>query len=98
MYYEYEQVPCVEFAFVEEGRQKPASTAWRYNGFCIDERLSAAGGGCCEHGNPWRATVPCKGYAGERVSYATAEARCAAEGKYICDHWDPRWDCGNRNL
>ena len=32
------------------------------------------------------------------MSYATAEARCAAEGKYICDHWDPRWDCGNRNL
>jgi len=88
-YYEYIQVPCVEFTFFEGGHI--ASNKNLKNTFCADARLPMALGGCC-HGDVdtalyrrKRVNLVCRDtYWNERTTWNKVVERCEAKGLTVC--------------
>uniref|UniRef100_A0A7S2HM24 DUF1501 domain-containing protein n=1 Tax=Helicotheca tamesis TaxID=374047 RepID=A0A7S2HM24_9STRA len=89
-YYEYIRPPCVEQAFYNNGKKLNQRHRW-YSAVCADPSLPVASGACClpnKHDSLqywYDATLDGQEYDGERTTYSTAEARCAAVGKVTCD-------------
>lgn len=100
VFFEYVREPCVEFAFVEEGRQKPLSNRFREKSVCIDERLQAGVAACKTSPTDWRGAVQCSHFGSERYDYAEAERRCRADGYELGWFDDPTWpaSCGRYTL
>jgi len=96
LYYEYVPAPCVEMAFPEDGNAQVVGETYGGNTgvMCADARLPVASTACCD-GSGTVQTVCI--FQGERVAYATAEARCQAAGMTTCN-WDSvpgtNWNCG----
>lgn len=86
IFYEYVRVPCVNQAFYNGGYMlKP----WRWTFACGDPRMELGGVGCCpvgshsgiqfDHRDPnWFV------FSGERVKFATANAKCQSLGLALC--------------
>ena len=85
VWYEYARRECVELTFPERARQLRFRTG-DDDAVCADEAAELAVGACCSEGGVKSTPGPCA-YYGERVTYATAAARCAAEGTALCDFW-----------
>lgn len=85
MHYEYVRPACVSLAFASDG----VTVKERYKTLCVDGRSAAAGVGCCDEESSTRAVGRCA-HERERVPYAMAEARCAAEGLALCRPY-PTW-------
>ena len=83
-YYEFVRRSCVALAFYPDATEVKAGWSLRS---CADPAAPAAAAACCaidSAGEPhWRADAACL-YKGERVTRATAEARCAAAGLAFC--------------
>ena len=80
-YYEYEPAPCVELKFYENARY----TWEHYYRYCLDPASIGGGAMCCDHtSDDWQTSQHECEYLAERVTYATAEARCMSKGKCIC--------------
>ena len=82
VWYEYLRVPCVALAFFENPTRAAIGT-WRQS--CLNPQAEAAGAACCDSLEKtsqvsWH---ECQ-YLTERVTLATANARCAAKGKVVC--------------
>lgn len=93
VFYEYIRTPCVEKAFFEGGLKVVpydylmgplwAGTAEEESGFimCANPYLAVANTACCSstpfNSDSYNAFAKGQIYWGERLSYATAEARCA---------------------
>ena len=80
-HYEYVPLPCTALTFFRDpqyGRDK-----WRR--YCLDPITPSAGATCCDSDSTgWQTATPTCEYLAERVTLATAAARCAARGKHLC--------------
>eukprot|EP00804_Cyclotella_cryptica_P011127 CCRYP_019061-RA/>CCRYP_019061-RA protein AED:0.09 eAED:0.09 QI:216/1/1/1/0.83/0.69/13/1964/1704 len=100
VWYEYVRAPCIQMSFPESNSMNAVKEIgeWDYGNkaMCADNRLPVAGTVCCDASglNPKNICV----FKGERTTYASAQARCAAyrPGWRTCA-WDTvpiSWDCG----
>jgi hypothetical protein len=99
VFYEYVQPPCVQFPFFEGGLEIRNSA--NANSFiCGNPRLAIAGEACCTETSR-QATNNCN-FDGERLTYATAKARCATRytnpdaPRDTCDFTSIRSECFSR--
>ena len=81
-FYEFVRPPCVRFPFFNNGI-KIQEAHWR-GAMCAHPKEIVAAEACCERKSDVDAHQDCL-YAGERLSFATAQRRCAEVGKYLCD-------------
>ena len=83
-HFEYLPPPWVELAFFGEGREAARGGSGATGELvCLDPALPAAGAVCCAGGPGGPPSAECRA-SGEYVSWAEAEARCAAAGKHLC--------------
>ena len=78
-YYEFVRAPCVHLAFAPSTALQVSSGRTRTDQMCADPREIAAVPTCCESTTTnglKAASCATSEYFGERVSYATASARC----------------------
>ena len=83
-FYEFIHPPCVNLAFYKN----PVKISPRYSTdevMCADPRLPVASEACCDIGKIYGSRN--SRYAGERVTFATAENRCSEVSKQICDYY-----------
>lgn len=85
VYYEYVQSACVGLAFYENATtiSKIQGSAGNSQPTCAEKGSLEAQATCCTTTSTNYATVVCA-YYGERVTYYSAEAKCAALGKEVC--------------
>lgn len=89
-WFEYVRPPCVDLAFFNGARQ--VSARQHSDTMCADPREIVGIATCAPPGwggiTGWKSDAICE-YYGERVTYATNEARCAADDAYdgIGDRW-----------
>lgn len=86
LYYEYIRQPCVELAFFNDAKKVIKDQVWPSDpiiapSLCGNPKLEIAKP-LCMSSNGGTGKVKCS-YQGERVSYATAEAVCAEDGKVL---------------
>ena len=98
VFYEYVPAACVHLAFYDN----PVVIKRKWgNVICANPLATLAGSGCCSASNLNDGTADgvCK-YVGERTTFATAEARCAAEGMALCGvhFWRSNSPCRYDNL
>jgi hypothetical protein len=87
VYYEYHPAPCVGTAFYSGAKQIKWS---QYRDVvCADPNVAAAGSSCCDDGTATNAMASgiCK-FTRERVTFATAHARCTSESKFVCNRFN----------
>ena len=80
-FYEFVRPACAELAFYENGRK--VSERDTQEAMCAHPETIIASEACCDAGDD-NADQTCV-YDGERITFATAEQRCAARGKVTCD-------------
>ena len=89
IYYEYHPAPCVSTPFYADAKQIKW-TMWR-DVVCADPKVAAAGASCCVDGATTNsfASGMCK-FTRERVTFATAQARCEAESpaQSVCNRFN----------
>jgi len=81
VYFEYVPPPCVEWSYFDLGKLGQR----RGQKQCLDPATSAAAVACCPPGDSTgsHAHSQCRAL-GERLTYATAAARCAASSLTVC--------------
>ena len=82
VFYEYVRPPCVEQAFYTGAMKVKQGQDWRPAN-CANPLLPAASEACCAN-HPW--PYRNKRYDGERMTFSTAESRCAEDGRTLCDY------------
>jgi uncharacterized protein (DUF1501 family) len=86
IYYEYVPPPCVEHPFyLNAVTINERYSDERSDTMCADPSLATASEACCTPTNS-NAAVINPAYDGERMSFATAEARCASIGRVPCSY------------
>ena len=83
VFYEYVPFPCVDLAFFEGG-VKVSKRRGQQTSMCANPKLPVASEACCNAAGTV-ATPNCN-FAGERMSMATAAARCESVNKKLCDY------------
>ena len=84
-FYENVRVPCVNQVFYERGRK--IGQRYQYNTWavmCANPKLPDASEACCTQLSTRYAERNYK-YDGERMILSTAESRCSATGREVCD-------------
>ena len=81
VYYEFVRPPCVSFLFYNNAVKIQDQDA--KEAMCANPKELVAAEACCERGS-LTASERCE-YANERVSFISAEKRCQAQGKDLCD-------------
>lgn len=87
VYYEYTRLPCVEQAFYQPAMMR---IQWHYF-FCGDPRTQVGSVACCNGSNDFADVNSYVEFAGERMSYTSAESRCEDNGLNLCHI--PWWTC-----
>jgi len=89
IFYEYIRLPCVELAYFSNGRV--VANKRRESGYCANDKLPVAKGGCCGEGgagsNTKAAYIICDQtyeYLGELTTFATVVERCVARAQNVC--------------
>jgi len=81
IYYEYMQVPCIQYAFYNGGKGVARySRSERHSNMCANPKLPHAGEACCDESTRNFFAFRNYVYDGERVKYSTAESRCGSTG------------------
>jgi uncharacterized protein (DUF1800 family) len=91
-WYEYVRPPCVELTFFDNAKRIRQVNGNDYI-MCADPTTIAAAASCCDTSNPNTGREHCQ-FVHERVTFATAKARCAAGTSYptVCkDLTNNRW-------
>jgi hypothetical protein len=81
-FYEFVRPPCVSHAFYNEAAK--ISDRDRKYTMCANSLLPVAAEACCSFGDI-SAYRQGSLFTEERMTQSSAEARCSAEGKYLCD-------------
>jgi len=91
IYYEWVQPPCVQLAFFAGGKKIQLRDSYRSQGqFCANPALAHGRESCCRkyiREEVQEATMEAgvtHMYDGERMTYRTAQSRCAGIGKDVC--------------
>ena len=88
IHYEYVRPACVEQAFFANPKKVLFRERWS-DASCANPLLPYASEACCDGTHDLRAErSPDYLYDQERVTFATADARCRAMGKFSCDFND----------
>lgn len=83
VFFEYIRMPCVELGYYNDA--KTVTYPGREKEACANPKTEAAGVNCCTDSSQSVAVnMPCL-MTNERMSFATAEARCASHGQSICN-------------
>jgi len=82
-FYEYIQAPCVQLAFYDDGKKAVKGDNGN-EGVCANPRLSVASEACCDSAELDQAVPSCI-FSGERMTFDSAQERCASIGNSLCD-------------
>ena len=92
VFYEYIRQPCVHHVFTNNLKKVVSGVQWTVGGhqyshaMCADPNTAAAARTCCDAEGNKIATYNYKfEYHGERISFPSNEAVCAADGLSVCD-------------
>ena len=94
IYYEYMPFPCIEMAFIINGKKVVDAYS---RAMCADPGVNdLVMDSCCPASfAAGKALSKCK-YSGERISYATNVERCEASGGQVCDFDSGSWTSEER--
>jgi hypothetical protein len=109
-YYEYVRQACVNLMFVQNPTLVTCSRSFVGHRLlpkpmCTDAKAASAQTACCASPSSTTATAA-QEYSNEQVTWATANARCAAQGRTVCDFstvdysqrpYGYYWSTGNRS-
>eukprot|EP01052_Picozoa_sp_SAG31_P027285 SAG31_NODE_2540_length_5538_cov_7.680859_4_plen_734_part_01 len=87
VFWEYLQIPCVRLAFYDNPTAMKGNS-WTSDTICGDPLIASAGAACCTEetteSTSWVWAYPECEFSGEKVTFATAEARCHRIGAQLC--------------